>query len=261
MVLHDHPKPSASPCFEARQPPQPRDAMPPTREADLLQRVPQLDRPILFPCLPMQAAQHRQQPLIGFGTGTHRPVPPGVVAAAAHGEGRAESCHPMRARMLLDKAVSHPDSLAKYAAAFFKISRSSVTRASSRFSRAISAAGWACRPEPGKAPPCAATSFCHLYSRLRGTPNSRAISAAGRWPALSNCTACRLISGVNRRRWPMRHLLGGGIVPPFEVSVKPGLAHPDPFPILSSSFPSPDAGRGPRHSQRTSAQATPHLPV
>ena len=57
MVLHDHPKPSASPCFEARQPPQPRNAMPPTRDADLLQRVPQLDRPILFPRLPMQA-QH-----------------------------------------------------------------------------------------------------------------------------------------------------------------------------------------------------------
>lgn len=41
--------------------------------------------------------------------------------------------------------------------------------------------------------------------------------------ALSRCTACRLNSGVNR---PLCHTTPpwGRIVPPFEVSVKPGLA-------------------------------------
>jgi len=38
-------------------------------------------------------------------------------------------------RMILDKLVPHPDSLAKYRAAFFNISRSSVTRRSSLFNR------------------------------------------------------------------------------------------------------------------------------
>ena len=40
--------------------------------------------------------------------------------------------------MLLDKGVFHPDPLAKYLAAFFRISRSSVTRRNSSFSFRIS---------------------------------------------------------------------------------------------------------------------------
>jgi hypothetical protein len=110
----------------------------------------------------------------------------------------------------------------------FKMFRSSVTRANSRLSCASSAASSACRPEPGKAPPCVGTSFCHLYSRLRGMPSSRVISAAGRWLAFSSKTACRLHSGVNRRRRPISHLLRGNRAT-FEMSVKPGLAHPAPF--------------------------------
>ena len=42
--------------------------------------------------------------------------------------------------VLAHKCVLHPDSLAKYAAAFFRMSRSSVTRRSSAFTRRNSAA-------------------------------------------------------------------------------------------------------------------------
>ncbi len=48
--------------------------------------------------------------------------------------------HPgwMQLVMLLDKLVLHPDSLAKYFAAFFRMSRSCVTRRRSAFRRRIS---------------------------------------------------------------------------------------------------------------------------
>jgi len=42
--------------------------------------------------------------------------------------------------MLVNKGISHFASLAKYTVAFFRMSRSSVTRASSRFNRLFSAA-------------------------------------------------------------------------------------------------------------------------
>jgi hypothetical protein len=53
--------------------------------------------------------------------------------------------------------------LAKYVAAFFKISRSSVMRASSRFSRATSVVRSFRAPDPGNAPaPRVWNSRCHL---------------------------------------------------------------------------------------------------
>src|SRR5206468_2940995 len=77
-------------------------------------------------------------------------------------------------------------------------------------------------PEPGKAAtPRAFKSACHLYRRLRAMPSSRAISDAGRLPLSSSCTASRLNSGLNRFRWPIRHLRGT-CCPHFKVSVKPG---------------------------------------
>ena len=100
--------------------------------------------------------------LVLRGPHTGWTIPPRIVAAPTDGKRAAEARHRMVRLLSPDKRVSHVDSLAKYAAAFFKMSRSSVTRANSRFSRAISAAGSAGRPEPGNAPPCAATAFCHL---------------------------------------------------------------------------------------------------
>ena len=141
MVLNDDAEPTHAPRFQASELPQPGHAMPPTVDTAFLQGLPQLDRTVLFPRLPMQAAQHRKQLLIRFAPGTRGPLPPGIVAAATDAEDRAETCHAMRACVVVNKCISHRDSLAKYRAAFFKMSRSSVTRAKSRFTWASSAAG------------------------------------------------------------------------------------------------------------------------
>src|SRR3970282_1875558 len=66
-----------------------------------------------------------------LGPRRHRRAPPGVVPAGVQAEHPA---HASKAEFLLvveHKRVLHPDSLAKYAAAFFKMSRSSVTRRNS----------------------------------------------------------------------------------------------------------------------------------
>src|SRR3989441_1057811 len=89
------------------------------------------------------------------------------------------------------------------------MSRSSLSRAFSRRSRMTSSSAATGCPDPGNAwPPAASSCAAHLYSRLRGTPNSRANSAAGRPDCFSNRTASSLNSLVNRWRWPIVHLPG-----------------------------------------------------
>lgn len=60
MMFNDDAEPTHASRFEAGKLPQPSHAMPPTLDTARLQGLPQLDRPVLFPRLPMQAAQHRQ---------------------------------------------------------------------------------------------------------------------------------------------------------------------------------------------------------
>ena len=72
-----------------------------------------------------------KQALIFFCSGRLRLGQPSVVAAGVHLEGLAKAPHRVISRVLLDEGVLQPHSLAKYAAAFFKMSRSSVTRLSS----------------------------------------------------------------------------------------------------------------------------------
>ena len=143
MVFDDHAESTHAPRFQADELSQPSHAMPPTLDSVLLQGLPQLDRPIRFPRLPMQAVQHREQSVVRFVPGTQGPPSPRKVAAATDIEGCAETWHTMRPGLIPNERVSHRDSLAKYRAAFFKISRSSVTCANSRFSCASSAAGCA----------------------------------------------------------------------------------------------------------------------
>jgi len=82
--------------------------------------------------------EQAQQPLIVLGTRAHRIGLPGVVAAGMHRHDLAHAAHAVLVFMPFDKCVLHPDCLAKYAAAFFRMSRSSVTRLSSAFKRRIS---------------------------------------------------------------------------------------------------------------------------
>src|SRR5207302_10371112 len=65
--------------------------------------------------------------------------PPLQVACPRHRQQSAHPAYRVIVAMLLDPGVPHRDSFAKYAAAFFTISRSSLALASSRRSRAFSA--------------------------------------------------------------------------------------------------------------------------
>src|SRR5690606_3872751 len=70
----------------------------------------------------------------------HRVLQPGVKTAGSDTQATAHRPNRELLAMLGNERVSHFASLAKYAVAFFKMSRSSVTRASSFFSRRISVA-------------------------------------------------------------------------------------------------------------------------
>lgn len=65
---------------------------------------------------------------------------PGIEAADLDAQAATHRPDREQRTMLGDERVSHFASLAKYAVAFFRMSRSSVTRASSFFSRRISPA-------------------------------------------------------------------------------------------------------------------------
>ena len=80
-----------------------------------------------------------EQPLILALAQAGRLPKPGVVAAPVHAEHPAHRDQPKLTNMRMHERVLRPYPLAKYAAAFFKISRSSVVRFSSAFKRAISA--------------------------------------------------------------------------------------------------------------------------
>ena len=69
------------------------------------------------------------------GSATQRLTAPRVEPATMHTNYPAEGTDPMLVTMNLDKGVLYPDCFAKYAAAFFRMSRSSVTRLSSFLSR------------------------------------------------------------------------------------------------------------------------------
>ncbi|KIU54607.1 hypothetical protein QV12_00130 [Pseudomonas putida] len=80
-----------------------------------------------------------QQSLVVFGAYRLRLRQPGVIAAGMDFQRQAKPSNRIVARALLDKGVLQPHSLAKYAAAFFNMSRSSVTRLSSARRRRSSA--------------------------------------------------------------------------------------------------------------------------
>ena len=87
----------------------------------------------------VQCRHLRIQPRIGLRPGARRTPPPLQIARARHHQQSAHPADRVIVAMLLDPGVPHRDSFAKYAAAFFTISRSSLALASSRRSRAFSA--------------------------------------------------------------------------------------------------------------------------
>src|SRR5574343_1092779 len=84
-----------------------------------------------------------QQPLIILLAKRRRFRLPGVITTGMHIHNVTEPAHRLLHFVRLDERVPYRDSLAKYAAAFFKMSRSSLTRVNSAFRRRISA-DWPC---------------------------------------------------------------------------------------------------------------------
>jgi hypothetical protein len=76
---------------------------------------------------------------IFFGPFAKRVLQPSVKSARVNTKASTHRTDRKYRAMLIDESVPHFASLAKYTVAFFNMSRSSVTRASSRFNRLISA--------------------------------------------------------------------------------------------------------------------------
>ena len=86
--------------------------------------------------------------------------------------------------MCLDERVLHPDCLAKYAEAFFRISRSSVVRLSSALSLTISACNALKSLEMGS------SAFLNLLTHVYKTPSgipSRLATSTTEWPLSMTC--------------------------------------------------------------------------
>src|SRR6185312_713634 len=118
---------------------QPSHAMLAAALTELLQVVVDLAvsvHPTAFqPCL----LDRSQQAAILTRPGRFGRRSPRVIPARVHPHHPAQRSHRMLRLVCLDERVPHPDTLAKYVAAFFRMSRSSVTRLSSDLSRRFSA--------------------------------------------------------------------------------------------------------------------------
>src|SRR5690606_12623294 len=120
---------------------------------------------------------------------------PGVIATSRNLQATAHQSYRVLVAAALDHRVPLDDSLAKYAAASLKKSRSLVPRASSRLSRASSSSSGL--PVPGKAFPvhrCA--SRARRVSKLGATPLSGATCRLRAPERRASSMASRLNSGL-----------------------------------------------------------------
>lgn len=118
---------------------QPGDTMPPTALTQFAQICMDLSIAINPTTLQPGMLDQTQQTLIVLGSCRPGLGAPGVVATWMYFQHLAETLDRVARRQLVDERVPQPDSLAKYAAAFFRMSRSSVTRLSSARRRRSSA--------------------------------------------------------------------------------------------------------------------------
>ena len=106
------------------------------------------------------------QRFIGLGSDAWTALAPGVEARATYAQNPATDRDRMGLAMLRDPGVLHGSSLAKYAAAFFKMSRSALTASSSLRSRSTSlasAAGFGPGLREKASSPLLRISSRHLY--------------------------------------------------------------------------------------------------
>src|SRR3989339_2167204 len=134
-----------------------------TRLTLMLECLPGFYGTVVFSGVCMDRLNTIQQSSIFLLSTTYRTTGPSIKTAGADTKNRAHHPHPKRRLVSLNELVLNPDSLAKYCAAFFNMSRSSFTRANSRFRRATSSSLAGLRPCPGKASaPCELHCSCHL---------------------------------------------------------------------------------------------------
>src|SRR5205085_2602049 len=145
----------------------------------------------------MRLADLFQKLLLTDLPGRGRAFDPGVEPAAADFQHAADHAHRPDLSMSLDEGELHGCSLAKNAAAFFKISRSISRRAFSSYNRA----SWDLS-EPSRLSSCAASYevFSIQPRTLAGsTPRLLAASVLEYPCSLTSLTADTLNSRVNRR--------------------------------------------------------------
>src|SRR5262249_5118356 len=136
---------------------------------------------------------------VGAITLAVRALRPGVEPAAGDLEDAAELAYREGLAVLLDEAKLHFCSSAKYANAFFKMSRSMVT-SRSFFSSSRTFCAWpVTRPWPGKTSAAGFAVACSFQrcSRLRAIPRCVATSVRDLPSSVTNRTASFLNSGVN----------------------------------------------------------------
>src|SRR3989441_3713010 len=131
----------------------------------LVQDTPGLEGAIGLAMFLVHAANIGQQALIGLDSRARRTLPPVVEPAAGDAQHSTQHGNPELRVVVPDELVPHGSSFAKYAAAFFRMSRSSVTCLSSRFRRSSSlCSSRGLRPGPRKAleAPVFCSCACHL---------------------------------------------------------------------------------------------------
>src|SRR5574342_440755 len=133
------------------------------RDANPVESPPGLQRAVRLLVAVMNAADLCQQHSIPSAPRRLRPIAPIVVSATAYLKHSAHRRDPKLSAVSSHERVLYLSSLAKYAAAFFRMSRSSLTRSSSLRRRAPSSLAAERGPLPGKAPaPCFVSSSFHL---------------------------------------------------------------------------------------------------
>lgn len=109
--------------------------------------------------------------------GTSRPLAPAIIAAYRHTQHSTGKTNRITGAQSIDGGVPHNDPLAKYAAAFFKMSRSMRSLAFSLrnrlFSASISLTGFCL----AKLSPTSRDSFTQFAKVLEETDSLRAVSA------------------------------------------------------------------------------------
>ncbi len=129
------------------------------------------------------------------------PIEPGMEARAGDIQRFAQPRHRPDAPVLRDEGEPHVASLAKKAAAFFRMSRSAFSFATSRGSRSISSCSGFTWPWPGNACDGSAdNSRIHLRRTFSRTSRSRPACATETPRSLINRTASTLNSRENFRR-------------------------------------------------------------